>query len=237
MHPHASELLEAATEACLEAAFRTGAYDSAEELVQLALVRARSDGDRNTEAGALHQLGQLMHFRALDGDINAADADGEEALFADALAIRRELGDLSGVAESLFGVGLVNQVLRKDWAAAMPFFREANALADAHSNALIRSECHRHLGFYYVSEVLDPQAALRHLRTSLELRREWGDPRWIPGSIFAVGMATLAAGLQQEGIDHLRSAVHEAREAGLSARRIASIEDWLRRAEAGESPE
>jgi len=236
MHPSAAELLDSATESCLEAAFRTGEYDAAEELVQLALVRARADGDRATEAGALQQLGQLMHFRALDGDPASADAEAEETLFVEALAIRRELIDMSGVAESLYGLGLVNQVLRRDWAAAMPLFREATALADEHSNALIRSECHRHLGFYYATEAFEPQRALRHLCISLELRREWGDPRWIPSATFAIGMATLAAGQQQEGIDHLRRAVQEARDAGLSARRVASIEDWLRRAEAGESP-
>jgi len=110
------------------------------------------------------------------------------------------------------------------------------ALADRYGNALIRSECHRHIGFYYASEDIQPEQALRHLRTSLELRQQWGDPRWRPSATFAVGMAELAGGMRADGIDHLRQALQESRDARLSERRIKSGESWLHRAEAGETP-
>jgi tetratricopeptide (TPR) repeat protein len=235
MERSASELLAAGTEATIEAAFRTGEYERAEALLEAALRRAEADGSRAVEAGALDQFGWLMHFRTLDRNLDGAEPEVEESLFQRALAIRRELGDLAGTAASLFGVGLVHQVLRRDWEAAMPYFREAVTLADEHANALVRSECHRHVGFFSMVDG-QPDEGLRHLRISLELREQWGDPRWIPSGTLALGQAELVAGMRAEGIEHIRQAVQQARDAGLSERRIQSAEEWLRRAEAGETP-
>jgi tetratricopeptide (TPR) repeat protein len=232
----ASDLLAAGTEAVIEAGFRTGEYDRARELLEAALRRARDDGDRAAEAGALEQLGVVMHFQTLDRDREGADPEAEEALFQRALAIRRELGDQAGIAASLFDIGIVHQVLRRDEKTAIPYFREALTLAEEHGDTLLRSECHRHVGFFYLGEGGQPEEALRHLRTSLDLRHEWGDPRWVPSGTFAVGWAELAAGRRGECVARFRQAVREARDAGLSERRIRTFEDWLRRVEAGETP-
>jgi tetratricopeptide (TPR) repeat protein len=142
----AGELLAAGTEAMYEAAFRTGDYDDAKAMLTAALRHAEADGDQAVEAGALDGLAWLMHFRALDRDREEADPDAEEALFQRSLAIRRELGDQAGTAASLCGLALAHQVLRQDSAAAIPYLREAMKLADAHADALLRSECHRHVG-------------------------------------------------------------------------------------------
>lgn len=230
-------LLAAGAEAMVEAAFRSGDYAGAEDLLEAALARARACGDRSLEAAALDRLGWLMHFRALDAGRDPSGADAEESLFQQALAIRREIQDLAGVAESLFGVGLVHQVLRRDWEAAMPYFREALALAEEHADALTRSEVHRHVGFFYLVEDVQPDRARHHLRVSLEWREQHGDPRWIPSGTLALGQAELAAGRQIEAVHLLREAVRQSREAGLSERRIEQAEDWLRRAESGEVPQ
>jgi tetratricopeptide (TPR) repeat protein len=232
----AAELLAAGREATVEAAFRTGAYDEAEALLESALERAQREGDRASEAGALSQLGWLMHSRTLDRDREGADPDAEEALFRRALAIWRELGDLAGTAESLFYLGMVQHVLRDDWTGAIPHLREALALADVHADALVRSEAHRHLGFYHMAADVQHDLALDHLRTSLALREQWGDPRWIPSGTLVLGIAELFAGRRGEAIEHLRLAVRQARDAGLSARRIATAEEWLGRAESGAEP-
>jgi hypothetical protein len=236
MAMRARELLAAGTEATTEAAFRNGDYDSAKKILEGALEQARMDGDRSTEAAALHQLGMLMHFHTLDRDLEGAAPEAEESLFRSALAIRREIGDMAGMAESLFGIGIVQQVLRHDWTAAMPYFGDAMALADAHGNALTRSECHRHVGFYYVAETTEAEEGLRHLRTSLDLRHEWGDVRWVPSGTFAVAMAELVLGRRTNGIAQLRQAIQQSRAARLSEKRTQAIEKWLRRAEAGETP-
>ncbi|MEU4219840.1 tetratricopeptide repeat protein [Actinoplanes sp. NPDC026623] len=226
------QTLADANEAMIEAAFRTGDYDEAERTFQGLLSRARSDGDRALEAAVLDRLGMLMHFRALDGDLAQADSDGEEALFQQALTIRRELGDQAGIAESLFGLGLVHQVLRTDWDAAMPCFTEALDLAEAHGDLLLRSEVHRHVGFYYASSDLQSDKALEHLRISHDLRAELGDPRWIPGGTIALGIAELADGLREQGLAHVREAVAQAQDAGLSQKRIDWMEDFQRKLEA-----
>jgi tetratricopeptide (TPR) repeat protein len=232
----AGEMLAAGAEAMVEAAFRTGEFDSAETMLRAALAQAREDGDRSTEAGALDRYGMLTHFRALGRGSGEADADAEEALFQQALAIRRDIGDLAGTAESLFGIGLVHQVLRRDWDAAMPYFRQAMALADEHGDDLTRSEVHRHVGFFYLVKDVQPEKAVRHLRISLQLRERLGDSRWTPGVTLALGQAELVAGMNFEAIHHLRLALTQARQAGLRGHSAEEAEEWLRRAESGRAP-
>ena len=229
------DTLAAGNEAMLEAAFRTGDYEAAERVFQELLTRARADGDRALEAAVLDRQGMLMHFRALDDDPARADSAGEEALFQQALTIRRDIGDPAGTAESLFGLGLVHQVLREDWDAAMPYYWEALDLAERYGDLLLRSEVHRHVGFYYAISDLQSDKALEHLRISHELRAELGDPRWIPGGTVALGIAELADGLRERGLAHVREAVVQAREAGLSAPRVSWMEQFLEKAEAGQS--
>ena len=227
------DTLAAGNEAMVEAAFRTGDYEAAERTFEELLTQARADGDRALEAAVLDRQAMLMHFRALeDEDLGKADSEGEEALFQQALEIRRDLGDPAGTAESLFGVGLVHQVLRQDWEAAMPYYWEALDLADRYGDLLLRSEVHRHVGFYYAASDLQSDKALEHLRISHELRAELGDPRWIPGGTMALGIAELADGLREQGLAHVRAAVAQGREAGLSPHRIAWMQDFLDKAEA-----
>lgn len=217
----------------VEAAFRTGDYEAAERTFEELLTRARADGDRALEAAVLDRQAMLMHFRALEeDDLGRADSEGEEALFQQALEIRRDLGDAAGTAESLFGLGLVHQVLRQDWAAAMPYFWEALDLAERHGDLLLRSEVHRHVGFYYAMSDLQSDKALEHLRISHELRAELGDPRWIPGGTVALGIAELADGLREQGLAHVREAIAQAQRAGLSAQRVAWMREFLAKAEA-----
>jgi tetratricopeptide (TPR) repeat protein len=230
----AGEMLAAGVEALVEAAFRTDEYDRAEALLQSARVRAGEDGDRATEAAALDRLGMLTHFRALER--GSGEADAEEALFRQALAIRRDVGDLPGVAESLFGLGLVHQVLRRDWDAAMPYFWRAMALAEEHGDGLTRSEVHRHVGFFYLVEDVQPEKAVHHLRISLELRQRLGDRRWIPSGTLALGQAELVAGMSLEALHHLRLAITQARQAGVRRHSIEEAEEWLRQAESGGAP-
>jgi tetratricopeptide (TPR) repeat protein len=227
----AASLLATGNEAMLEAAFRTGDYEPARRLLEAAREQARLDGDRAAEGTALTRLGMLVHFAALSDDPATADWAAEERLFADALVIQREVGDPAGAAESLFGLGLVHQVLRRDWRAAMPFYHEAFALAEAHADEIVRSEVHRHLGFYHVFVAGEPEPGLRHLRMSQVLRERWGDPRRVATGTLALGEAELAAGNRPEAIRLLHEAVAQARAAGLSAQRVGWAEQALREAE------
>lgn len=228
--PTARTLLAAGSEATLEAAFSTGDYAPAWQMLEDAWERAHGEGDRIAEAAALTRLGMLAHFAALS-DLTQADWESEERLFAAALTIQKDEGDLAGQAESLLGLGLVHQVLRGDWRTAMPFYREALGLAEEHADEMVRSEVHRHIGFYYVFVTGDCEKGLRHLRKSQVLRERYGDPRRIATGTLALGEAELAAGNQTEAVRLLREAVYQARTAGLSELRIAWAEQALREAE------
>src|SRR5690349_18041463 len=112
---NSDKLLAGGTESLMAASFGLGDYADAQAQLEAARDQAASDGDQRTEAGALAKLAMVLHYQALDNDRDASNADAEEALFRQALAIQREIDDPAGIAESLFGIGLVHQVLRKDW--------------------------------------------------------------------------------------------------------------------------
>jgi hypothetical protein len=224
--------LDDAVEAMTEAAFRTGDFSVAQRLLADAQAAAT---DPAAEAAVLHQQGWLMHWRALesivDGQVRESDPDAEEALFQRSLDLRRALDDRAGIAASLFGVGLVRQVLRHDSAGAIGLFREALPLAEEHGDLLTCSELHRHIGFYHLVDRKVYDEALRHLRISLDLREKHGDARWVPSGTLAVGQALLMAGRRAEAAGVLRVALDQTRAAGLRPQRVAQAEDWLSRAE------
>jgi tetratricopeptide (TPR) repeat protein len=236
----ARQLCSAAEEALTEAAFRTGEFTDAERLFGEGLTLAGQDGDREAEALAVGGLGMARHYgniARLVGGLVPADADvaADEELMRQALGIWQEIGDAAGTARALFGVGLVFQVLRRDWDAAMVYFWQSFGLAEAveESGDLYgRSEIHRHLGFYYLARDVRPQEAVRQLGHSLALRERLGDPRRIPSALVALGEAEMAAGDLQRAVELLRRAVALARETGLPAWRIQDAEQNLRQAEA-----
>src|SRR5205823_1962252 len=148
-------------------------------------------------------------------------------------AIAQENGDAAGTARALFGVGLVLQVLRRDWAAAMPYFWQAYGLAEAveeSGDLYARSEHHRHLGFYYLAEDVRPGEAVRQLGYSLALRERLGDPRLVPSALVALGEAEMAAGHLQRAVELLSRAVRQARKDGLLPCRIHDAERSLSQA-------
>jgi hypothetical protein len=228
----ARQLCAAADEALTEAAFRTGGFAEVEGLFGEAGTLAERDGDREAEALAVGGLGMTHHYRNIAKLVSGrapADADvaAEEGLMLRALAIWQEIGDAAGTARALFGLGLVFQVLRRDWAAAMPYFWQSFGLAEAveESGDLYgRSEIHRHLGFYYLVEDVRPREAARQLGYSLALREKLG-------ALTALGEAEMAAGDLQRAVELLSRAVAAARDADLLPWWIRDAEENLRKAE------
>ena len=215
---------------------RTGDYEDVARIVEQASSAAGAAGDRKAEAAVLGQQGMLLHFRAIElpADERAAvDPGPEQELFERALALRRELDDTEGIAESMFQLGLVHQVLRRDLAAGAPCFREALVLAEAlpKVDILLASEIHRHVGFDLLLREERHDAALDHLRTSLELRRGLGERGWTVGGLVALAMADRLAGLRDDAVAHAREALELARSEGLRERHVAAAEDSLRAAE------
>jgi tetratricopeptide (TPR) repeat protein len=226
-----ASLLADAREALAAAYFRTGDYDRVERLLGEALRRARSSGDRGAEAAALAQQGLLLHYRAIElppEERAVVDPGPEQELFERALDVRRELGDAELLAESLFQLGLVHQVLRGDGATAAPYFREAldhiTTVPDA--DPLLRSEIHRHVGFDLLIREDRHDAAIDHLQASLELRRQLDEPAWTVSGLVALAMAERVAGHLDEAAGHAREALELTRAEGLRGRFAAAAERW-----------
>jgi hypothetical protein len=228
----------AAAEALAEAAFRTGEFGPAEQLFAGARAAAARDGDRLGEAMAVGGLGTTLHYRnitALVDGLVPADADvaAETELMRHALTICQETGDSAGTARALFGMGLVFQVLHRDWAAAMSYYWPAFGLAEALEECgdlYGRSEIHRHIGFYYLAADVRPREAVRQLAHSLALRERLGDSRAIPSALVSLSAAEIAAGNPERAMELADRAVTMAREARLLPWRIRDAEQNLREA-------
>jgi tetratricopeptide (TPR) repeat protein len=236
----AAGLLAAANEALIEAGFRTGRFDEAERLARAAREQAGREGNGAARAEAANVLGYVAHYRCITALMNGgrpeqAVVTGERERFAEALAGYEALGDEAGIARASFGLGLYEQVLREDWDAAMPHYRRSEALIpalEAAGDLYTRSEIHRHLGFYHLAADKQPAIAVQHLRISLDLCEQQGEPRRVPSSLVALGWAELENGNPRRAVVLLRRAVALARAEGLAAGWIADAEQELAAAEA-----
>lgn len=216
---------------------RTGDYDAVDELVATALVAARDTGDRTLEADAFAVQGMTLHFRAIElppERRTAIDPAPEQELFDRALAIRRDLDDRAGIAESLFQLGLVYQVLRRDLEAAAPYFREALDVVETvpGADALLRSEIHRHVGFDLLLRHDRPAEAREHLRASLELREALSEQGWIASAHVALSLCERLAGRRAEAIACARQALAVAEAQALRERFVDAAQNALHEAEA-----
>jgi len=230
-------LVAAGRDALAAAYFRTGDFDAVASILAQALSQTTAAGDRRAEAAAIDQQGLLLHYMAIEHppeERARIDSGAEQGLFDRALAIRQQIGDSEGVAESMFHLGLVYQVLRGDAATASPYFREALALVEAQpgSDVLLRSEIHRHAGFDLLLREQRYHEALAHLRTSLDLRTTLDEPGWTVSGLVALAMGERLAGMRSEAIAHSGRALQLARSEGLRQRHIRAAEDALRAAEA-----
>jgi tetratricopeptide (TPR) repeat protein len=233
---HLTELLAAAEEELAEAGFRTGDFARVRDLLAEALAGAGQTGDLAGQARALDLLGMVAHYdniaRLMSGHrVPAHEIDAEERLFRQALAAWHAAGQQAATAQALFGLGLVYQVLHSDWISAMPYFWQALELVDANdadTGLYLRSEVHRHVGFYFLAAAEQPVAAVRHLQLSLDLREQLGDRRRIPSGKVALAQAELAAGRR----DRARTAAGRC-PAGQGSRAASSADRGCRARPAG----
>jgi tetratricopeptide (TPR) repeat protein len=210
----ADDLLTRARTALPEAAYRTGDFDAVEALLTEALRRAETEGDRASQAAALDLLGELRHSRTIElprEEWSGTDHGPERACFERALAIRRELGDRDGVAESLLHLGWVHQVLLGDGAAALPLFHEALELAEPDGDPHVRSELHRHIGFHMAIEERRPEAALPHFQASLDLWRSGDEPARVIHGLVALARCESRAGRHEAALEHSQEALDRVR--------------------------
>jgi tetratricopeptide (TPR) repeat protein len=223
--------ITAARDALAAAYLRTGDYDAVDRITEHALETARANGDRRLEGDALALQGMTLHFRAIElppDERAAIDHGPEQRLFEQALARRRESDDEEGIAESLWQLGLVHQVLRRDNEAGAPLFRDALERAEPlpGCDPWLRSEIHRHVGFDHMLREEHDQA-LHHLRVSLELREALAEQGWITGGLTALSTASLRAGRRDDAVDYARRAVELVEAEGLRERHVTAAADAL----------
>ena len=225
-------LLAAGREALIAAAFCTGDFDRAGAALDEARQAAEARGDDRVLAGALDQLGFLQHWKNLQWrglGSREPDVDTELSLFEQALAMRREIGDNAGVAESLFHVGLVHQIFKGDWDTAQSYFEQARGPAEVAGDDLLLSEVHRHIGAYYWIRRVDFTAALEHLQRSLDLRERLSFRGWLASGLLTLGQCELAAGRSAEALEHLREGVRLAERTGMREWWTISAREALRK--------
>jgi tetratricopeptide (TPR) repeat protein len=197
---------------------RTG-FERGAAMAREARALAEGLGDRALAAEAIHELARL-HY----GDqLWRADADYAEvlALYEQALAIRREIGDRRGEVQSRFGVGLVHE-RRKQADRALELHRGSLQLAETGGFKLEASYLHRHIAFI-VSGQGDEEAAFEGFRKSLALREEVGFRVGIPFAHIALGDAWAAKREPEAARRHYEQALEGARALDLKVAVVFSL--------------
>jgi tetratricopeptide (TPR) repeat protein len=146
------------------------------------------------EADLAMARGRIIHTRFLqrrdESPEQPAEDSRELASFERAAELYRRLGDVRGEGESLFWIGCLHQVVRRDADTAVPLLQRSYELAAQAGDTMTMSEALRHLGIAdHFAGRLD--AARERLEESVRLRRELG---LLPGvAANLVGLAYIAA--------------------------------------------
>jgi predicted ATPase/DNA-binding SARP family transcriptional activator len=157
------------------------------------LGREGASGPTRERAKALHGAGVLAY--------GEADYAAARALFKESLAIRWELGDKHGIAQSLDSLGIVTQ--NQDYATARMLFEQSLAIrreaGDKHGIAQ---------SLFNLGGVAHIQSDIVRARTLFEeclaIRRELGDKHGIAQSLNVLGVLT-----QQQGDYAAARKLHE----------------------------
>lgn len=155
------------------------------EMRQEALQQALALADAASESlllGDVHDaLGMSIHGHYLAGDRSTEPPD-ELAHFEKGLSLRRQGGTAVQVAESLFHIGLVYDVIRRNYDQAAVYHQQAYNMATKAGEKVIASYAIRHLGFAHMA-AKDYASAKEALEESLRLREEAG---FVPGAAFSI---------------------------------------------------
>lgn len=169
---------------------------------------AHGDVDPSLRAHALNAAGVLAHHQS---DFAAA-----RRLYREGLALRRELGDRTGIAASLNGLGHLS-LTQGDFAEAERVFRENLTLASALAHPELRAACLMNLGVaeqHLAAEA--PHAAARHAsaaraRTShhdaLAAYRALGDDHGVALSLENLGALAAWQGHDEEAAGYLHESL------------------------------
>ncbi|MEV6637005.1 tetratricopeptide repeat protein [Actinoplanes sp. NPDC051470] len=156
-----------------------------------------ADAERDldaVEADAALARGRILHARFLNERASSGPSPVEDPdelpLFEHATQLYQALGDTRGQAETLFWIGCLHQVIRRDNVTAVPHLERSRQMAAQIGDKSTQAEALRHLGIAaHMAGRLDE--ARGQLEESSRLRREVGA---LPGlAANMVGLAYIAA--------------------------------------------
>ena len=146
-----------------------------------ALEFAKLSSSANLLGSAYDALGFSLHVRYIDSD-RTKEPENELAFFQRGLELRQKDGTKSQIAESIFHIGVVHDVIRKDYETALKYHQEAYDLAREADDKVTASYAIRHIAFTHIA-ANELETAQEALEESLRLREEVG---FIPGTAFAL---------------------------------------------------
>jgi hypothetical protein len=147
--------------------------------------RGLDEADRDldaVEADLALARGRLLHARFLEA---RAEDPRELELFEHARELSVRLGDERGEAEALLWIGIVLQVVRDDWAAALPPLERSYELAGRTGDALTASYAARHVGFA-AARAGEIERGRALLEESVALRRQLGFEAGVAAGLVAL---------------------------------------------------
>lgn len=155
------------------------------QTLEKALALAKPSGDPLLLGNIYDAIGFSLHVDYLASD-RSQEPENELPLFQMGLDLRQQAGALAQVAESLFHIGLVYDVIRKDYDTASTYHGHAYQRANKAGAWVIASYAIRHIGFAKLANQ-DLEEAKKAFTKSLALREA---ANFVPGVAYA--LATLA---------------------------------------------
>ena len=165
---------------------------------------AEGAGDLRLLGRIYNALGFSWHIQFIESDRSKEFAE-EIEYFERACTILKEHGSKSEYGLALFNRGLVFDVVRKQYAQAEPFHRQAYELAIEAGDKVLQSYAIRHLGFIHLAAG-ELESAEKALTESLHLRKA---ANFIPGTAFslaALAHLEMRKGNSQRALQLLREA-------------------------------
>ena len=179
-------------------------YTEREEALNRALAHADLVNDPSLLGAVWDAKGFSLHETYINGD-RRSEPEHEMEFFEHGLVLRQQISEPGKVAESLFHIGLVHGVVRRDHTRALPYFERAYRLAQDSEDRVIASYAIRHIAFAHYSAG-DIAKARIELEESLRLREIAGFEPGVAMALVALASAEAELGDKTKAVANLRRA-------------------------------
>ncbi len=195
-----------------------------EEALQQALAHAEVVGEPSLLGGVWDAKGFSLHAAYLDGD-RRNEPEHEMECFERGLALRQQVNQPREVAESLFHIGLVYGVVRRNHTQALPHFEKAYHLAQDSGDRVIASYAIRHIAFAHYAAG-DIARARVGLEESLQLREAACFEPGVAMALMALASAEAELGDKTRAATQLERARNIFERLG-ATRRVAQVDEEI----------